>query len=387
MTVNVNRAYLSVKYILNNRSRNIVRSVKYIKRKKKIQREISRMKFATTIESFGDEMSQYDFLIPSLAGTMENVINQLVRLEEPYINLTGLNTLHFTDNYREELFEFQKSIGHHTFATRNKIGDGYAQVVYVGDDYKEKDLRGYHIFFDKLIPATIVIAAFCENNSDKLDSDLLDNLRLEKNKYLRMVRHELAHVEDKNNQKKWLWMESAFKDGSVSSIIAYDAYRIWEEYYACRRSNFYYDTKGIVDELSSLFENMTKAEKEICDFRWKYNCRKVGLNEFVQSIHEYIRMVYIYCSYFMGHYQKVSKAILEQLSPNLYSSRFYSYFGRLWNVLSNMGDSYPEWEGIEVFEDLSDIVLDTIHEFEVYPEDTAKGPYYDIPPEKLSPRK
>ena len=44
-----------------------------------------------------------------------------------------------------------------------------------------------------------------------------------------------------------------------------------------------------------------------------------------------------------------------------------------------MGDKYPIWNGPEIFDELVETVLKSINEFEVYPQDTARGLYYDIP--------
>ena len=79
------------------------------------------MNVDVTVKSFDDNMQQYDFLIPSIKGTMETVIYQLAQLREPFIDITGINTVHFVDNYRNELFDFQHSVGHHSFATLNKM--------------------------------------------------------------------------------------------------------------------------------------------------------------------------------------------------------------------------------------------------------------------------
>ena len=45
------------------------------------------MQIIVTIESFDSESAQFDFLIPYLKNTMENVIKQLIELEKPYINI------------------------------------------------------------------------------------------------------------------------------------------------------------------------------------------------------------------------------------------------------------------------------------------------------------
>ena len=336
------------------------------------------MQIIITVKTFGDEMAQFDSLIPSMQDLMKNVIDQLVTLEEPHINVKNLVAIHFTDDYRQELFSFQESIGHHAFATRNKIADGHAQVVLAED--------GFHIFFSKLIPMTIMIGQLYEKSEEKHNAELLTEIRLEKNRYLRMIKHELAHVEDGNNQKNWPWLKHAFEERNFMSVLQHDAFRLWEEYYACRRSNFIHDADDTAEEIVSLLGNLQKAEEEICDLRWQYNTQEIELNDFVKLLHEYVRSAFVYCCYFMGHADWVHQYVVDQLKPELYPSRFYQYMPRMWAVLRSMADSYPDWEDIAICNELADIILNAIRGFEVFPEDTAEGIFYNIPCKRLKPK-
>ncbi len=342
------------------------------------------MNVIVTVKSFDDNLQQYDFLIPSIKGVMEKVILQLAQLQEPAIDITGINTVHFVDNYRDELFDFQNSVGHHSFATLNKIAMGHAQVVYVHKE-ESKELEGYHIFFSKLIPMSILVGQYIEDNSEKLDATIVEKAKLEKNVYLRMIRHELAHIEDENNQKEWSWLSTAFTENMVKAHIRYDAYRLWSEFYACQRSNFIYDAEEAVEELTSLMRDLTTAEKEICELRWKYNTHKIELDAFVKSIHEYVRSAYIYGCYFMGHMNELYETINKQIKPELMESRFFHHFPQMWIVLRGMLSIYPNWESAEILDDLANLILITLEEFEVYPEDTEDGVYYSIPPKKIYP--
>ena len=243
------------------------------------------------------------------------------------------------------------------------------------------DLRGYHIFISKFIPMAIMVGQYGENLIGMLDTSEAELLEFakksqrEKNKYLRMIRHELAHVEDGNNQNGWTWLESAFQGNTVKSTLRYDAFRLWEEYYACRRSNFFYDVNATTEEVTSLLSNLEEAEAEICDLRWKYNNGEITLDEFVQLLHEYIRLAFIYCCYFMGHTDGIYEYVVDKLQPELYPSRFYRRVSQMWGVLRTMADSYPNWSDSKIFDDLSAIIFNCIVEFEIYPEDTPHGIY------------
>ena len=337
------------------------------------------MQIIVTIKNFDNNLKQFDFLIPSIKSAMENVIKQLATLEEPYININNLVAVHFTENYKEELFAFQESIGQHAFTTKNKIAEGHAQVVATED--------GYHIFFSKLIPMFIVIGQFLENNSDKIDIDNLNQIILEKKNLLRVIRHELAHVEDEDNQESWPWFKHAFDEYNLQSILRFDAHRLWEEYYACRRSNYFYDLDGISEEINNLLSSLDKAEKEICDLRWKYNTNEIDLDIFIRLLHEYSRSAFIYCCYFMGHTDRVADDLMDKIIQTEYPSRFFHLIPDMWKALKSMVRVYPQWDNPEIYDELSSIVLHCIESFEIYPRETDEGVYYDIPPKKLMPKK
>ena len=55
----------------------------------------------------------------------------------------------------------------------------------------------------------------------------------------------------------------------------------------------------------------------------------------------------------------------------------------MWMALRKMNGSYPEWDGPEIYDDLAEIVLKCIEEFEIFPKDTMDGVYYDSPVKHL----
>lgn len=337
------------------------------------------MKIIVTTKSFGEGFTDFDGFLPFLPQIMEQTISMLALLERPEINIDKLVAVHITDDYRKELFDFQESIGQAKFYTHNKIGEGKGQVITVED--------GFHIFFDKQVLVPIIAAQIFENNQLQIDNKIKASLAIEKNKYLRMVRHELAHVEDLTNQQKWNWAMGFGVSNNIKDNLQYIALRLWEEYYACQRSNFMNNIEMLEDELSSLLSNLTVAEEEICKQRWKYNIREISLKDFLKTLFEYIKMAFVYCCYFMGHYNKHSDTLEPFFVQGSYLSRFYSFIPSMWECLKIMHESYPNWNTMEIFNGLSDILLCSIRSFEVYPEDTTEGTYYSIPPKELITRK
>lgn len=345
------------------------------------------MRIIVTIKSFGDEMSEYDFLIPSIKETMNKLIYKLVNLEEPAINIIGLNTVHLVDDYREELYEFQRLVGQKSYATRNKIADGQAKVIYVKENQAGKEYVGFHIFISKIIVANVVVFQWLENQSDQIeDKELLHKLSMEKLIYFRLIRHELCHVEDENNKKNFYWLDSMNTEYNLQNILWNNALRLWGEFYACKRSNFIYDMDSFVREVDSMLSSLEIAEKEICELRWQYNNKKISIDVFITQLYDYVLSAFIYGCYFMGNMDRLYEYIVEELKPELYPSRFYVYFPHMWSVLRKMDETYPEWKGPEVFDALGEIILKSIEEFEVYPKQTIDGVYYDIPVVRIHTR-
>lgn len=328
--------------------------------------------------------------IPSIKPAMEKLIDTLVNLTDPPINISGLNTIHFVDSYPAELFEFQKSVGHAEFVTENKIATGNAQVIHVLAGQGNPTQTGYHIFISKLIASNIYLPQLIEDNAgrpvDEKMAEELKKLQAEKNTYIRMIRHELAHVEDYNNQDEWGWLVPTFREKNLQTKLRYDAHRLWAEFYACRRSNFIYDPDIAAHEVSSMISNFETAEKEICDLRWKYNTKRIEIDDFIRQLHDYICSAFIYCCYLMGHMDLIYEHLIGQLHPELYPSRIYKFFPQLWDALRRMTETYPNWIGPEIYDEVSDIILQSIEEFDVFPEQTVDGVYYHIPVKKIMTR-
>lgn len=343
------------------------------------------MKIKVSVQSFDNP--QFNFLIPSIDNAMKNAIIQLADLEELHINISKLNTIHITEDYQNELFSFQQQIGHTTFVTNNEIAKGVAQVINVKTtDCTTEDLIGYHIFMDKCIPMILLLSEYSldTQNGIQLSDEEIDQIKENKLDYLIKVRHELAHIEDLTNQENLLWIPKIYQDLSVNGQLRCQALHLWREYYACQRSIFNHNAKILAENLNELFVNLEKAEKEICELRWKYNTQLITLESFVKKLYDYIYTAYVYCCYSAGHLDIIYNNFFEDHQIDSKPSRFLSYFPKLWKALRNLRDMYPNWSGAEIFDEIASILLATIKSFEVYPLDTPDGIYFSIPPKKLN---
>lgn len=330
------------------------------------------MKIDVTIKSFDGNFKQFDFLIPSIRHTMEALVDKLIALSEPLINVDGLNTIHFTEDYKSELFEFQQSVGQSTFVTNNKIADGQAQVVTVKDSQGKSTDAVYHIFISKSITMIVIVGLYIENNKlEEADEQLADIISL-KNSFIRKIRHELAHVEDHNNLCKCNWIEELLQKKDLLNQLRFVGYRFWEEYYACKRSSYYFDTKIIMDEFNVLLSDLEDAEKEICQQKNKFISNEMGVGDFLSSMHEYIESAYILCCYFIGHYDIIYDSFKPKINSFSAPIRFYPHILELWEAIHVVEKSYPNWDNPSIFDSFVKIITDTMESFEVYPKDIDK---------------
>lgn len=349
-----------------------------------IEKGWSGLKCRVTVKSF-DDQSYYDFLIQSIESAMLDVVTKLSALEQPEINIQKLNTIHIPDNYRDELFAFQKSVGHHAFTTQNKIATGHAQVIHVSESDTEcSDLYGYHIFINKLIPMVILSTQYLLDNNDYSElPEMKDNLVLQRDTYLMMIRHELAHVEDETNQEQIECLKTLATQKTFESKLKSIALRFWEEYYACKRSAFNISVQKAANEFSNLINRLNEAEKEICSLRWKYNTMEITLEDFLKLFYEYIESSFIYCCYFAGHLDFLYDNLIKQLRFEDIPSRFFPFLAELWMQLRKIYVIYPRWNNMEIFDGLKSIIVNCAESFDVYFQNTDVGPYFSIPPKKL----
>ena len=339
------------------------------------------MQIIVTTKSFEQADGAFDYLIPSLEKSMEGLIVQLAVLSEPHIDISKLCAIHITEDYERELFEFQKKHGHKQYRTKNKIARGAAQVIKISNALESGE-NGFHIFIDKCIPFTILALQVFENispNDKRISDELIEQLKSEKNDYIRIVRHEMAHVEDETNQERFRWLQSALIGFNVKNQLRNDALRLWEEFYACRRSVFQYDDFSIKKEVDSLIPNLEKAENEICNLRQQFLKKEIDLNLFVDRFHDYIRSAFIYGCYFMGHLNITFSFFDEKgFTFDILPSKFMFHFKELWIALRKMDESYPRWIGPEIFDEVVDILQRTIEDYGVYMSDDSGSIYYKI---------
>ena len=285
------------------------------------------------------------------------------------------------------MYDFQQSVGHSTYATKNKIADGQAQVVTVKDNQGKPTDVGYHIFISKSITMIVIIGLFLEENkSEENVNQLVDIINL-KNSFIRKIRHELAHVEDHNNLCKCNWIEELLQKEDLLNQLRYDGYRFWEEYYACKRSSYFFDEKIIMEEFDVLLSDLENAEKEICQQKNSYISNEILAEDFIISMHEYIESAYIYCCYFIGHYDNYYDSFKAKLKSSKFPIRFYPYILELWEALHVIEKSYPKWNNPNIFDSFVKIVIDTMETFEVYPRDIDKGQSVSISTNTITTRR
>ncbi len=178
---------------------------------------------------------------------------------------------------------------------------------------------------------------------------------------------------DKDLRKKCNWIEELLQKKDLLNQLRYVGYRFWEEYYACKRSSYYYDTKIIMNEFDELLSELEDAEKEICQQKNRFISNEMIVEDFLSSIHEYIETAYILCCYFIGHYDIIYDSFKTRLNSLSAPIRFYPHILELWEAIHVVEKSYPNWGNPNIFDSFVKIITDTMESFEVYPKDIDKG--------------
>lgn len=331
------------------------------------------------VQFLAKSFNEKDMLTEEQSNYYKQVVYTLADELGKEMNISKLESIIIPDQYKDELFEFQKSIGVKQWCTDDDTGTGFGQVV----TKVLNEEKGHTIFLDKKL-----IAALFDENTLLLMKENMDEQSFEKLNDCRILainilHHELSHVHEMSMTEDIEWTHNLNIDNDLLKYHLREmAMSIWREYYACRvsaathqigRSDFHY-----IIELSN------KIEHDILLQRKNYNLRIIGLNEFVNIFNNRIISLLKFSTYAHGNYfylkskderDIIINALLGELEGNL----FKGYWVRLGMVLDELFLKYPNWSTIDIIDDLCKVILEYMEEFNVHIENKHEGLYYKIP--------
>ncbi len=292
------------------------------------------------------------------------------------MDLSLLENIIVTENYIEELFEFQRNNGLSEFVTDNEYGQGAAQVVTVIDETKNEK---YYILLKKELVLALIPDELMSNLQSTFKEEDFNQLKHLKNMSINLLYHELSHVHEYNFRNNIKWIKQ-LEGVSIESQYLSLALSLWQEYFACRHSAATHEY--LEDDVEEIKSTTTKIEIRIKKERKKYNCREVSLDDFVKDFNYYIgfilkKMASEHGSLYWFNESRVDLInAIEQLLKDTNIGAVWCELGECLDVLYN---TFPNWENKEVFSYAVSVIKKYIELFEIYIKNTPQGIYYDIP--------
>jgi len=299
------------------------------------------------------------------------------RLNET-LDLSLLNSIIVPEDYKTELFEFQRLNGHSEFMTENEYGQGFAQVVSSKTDHQNEV---YNVIIDK----KIILALLSDEALQLLKASINDDEQYESFLVTRQLAintlcHEFGHIHEYSLNKNIEWMQGSEIKTDLHSQCAELAKKCWSEYFACRTVSFTYPFK--VEDCIEMINTCNDAEKMLQKKRSKYNRRMISLNDFVSEFHNYTSFILKKIASFHGNLFSLEKSkedviqIVENKLGESYVKAIWTKFGK---ALNKLYDEYPNWKDDAVFNDICELIIEYYNQYEIYLHDTPQGIYYDIP--------
>lgn len=237
--------------------------------------------------------------------------------------------------------------------TNESFGSGHAMVVHCkrGDELK------CHVFFDVDLAAN---ALFAEDECTRKSSTA-------------SIVHELAHVHDFGTLCRSMpnvIFSPVPKDLEGWLYRATDA--TWSEYFACwiaaKCGGAALDC--YVEIFLKALEELPEAVRmEIVSYRTHSD-----LQSLMDTVNDRIGLLFKFAGYVIGHLEGINQT-LEETHPSAWEAVLETGFEPTYNglkkALEEMREAYPNWNGLDAYKGLGDVMLSYLEtqQIYIYPED------------------
>ncbi|WP_434290217.1 hypothetical protein [Clostridium botulinum] len=313
----------------------------------------------------------------------EQIIYELVKDLSKEMNISNLEAIIIPDNYKKELFKFQKSRGLSEWCTDDDIGSGMGQTI-----NRISNGKGIQtIFLRKELIAVLehykALLDIKKNEDEGLlelneDEDLLEITVNAMN----VLHHELSHVHEMNITENIKWTNNLnFDDNLLNYRCRELAMIIWREYYACRFSS---ETHKITSsDTDYIIKLSNKIETEILSQKEKYNLKKIELNDFDIMFHKNISVLLKLSASAHGNYffltsKNKRDENISRVWEGLKGTLFQNQWIQLGVILDRLFSQYPNWDTIDILDDLCNLTITYMQKFNIYIDNTPEGLYYRI---------
>lgn len=193
--------------------------------------------------------------------------------------------------------------------------------------------------------------------------------------------HELCHVSDitkRSNFSDWASLENG--PVNVNNKSHWVADKIWEEYYACRMEIGLANLQQSEWFFPELVTISNSKEKEIKNLRREFKFHRIPIGDLVLPVERASYQLLVLAGRMIGYdHGALQPGSIEDKHEKLKDTALYPVWTDMDSALQTLFDSYPHWQGIEILDDLADVVRKTWNYFGVDPSDTPDGIYWSVP--------
>lgn len=301
--------------------------------------------------------------IELLRKPFEDLIGKLAQ----GLELKSLKYIIIPEDFKTELFKFQKSKGLREECTENEVGVAGGKVV----SYIEAGELEICIF---LHPG--VFGLLFSKNSD----DVLNGIQI--------MRHELCHVHDDYLKSRVLSLDFITnQERDFEWALKLHADSIWSEYIANKLSKTTVNINGteinlpnqisLMQDLKlfldSIFKVESDAQKYIDAYRSHADVEKLyqEIQESASFLLNMMGRVYgMLCPY---------EELIKAVDDGIKETYAFDIWKQLCQSLDALSSKYPNWSGVQEFDGLSQVVLKTWNILGIYPRVTESGLYIEVP--------
>jgi hypothetical protein len=278
------------------------------------------------------------------------------------LDLTGLESVTFAQDYNKELKAFQEQHGLPVGFTSNELGTGEGMTLWYFTEGIRKSaifltpeiFLGLYYLFQK---DSEIVARM--SDADKRISEF--GALISQNTFL----HELAHVSEMNLKFKSNIIEIlGGKDDYDKTLLAV-AMDIWEEYYVYRKSadafTIVQNPQDLEDTIQWLDQQIYKHVKE-CKFFLNFDAAK-----FYSLVKKDTLQLFRTASNLIANAEASSnhKTLIEEASNRIEGTFFDTAFYRLNTLLRKMYEEFPEWGDLTNLMDLAKVFTRVLGQLEV----------------------
>jgi len=301
--------------------------------------------------------------IEKLRGPFEDLMSKLAQ----GLELDSLKYIIISEDFKTELFKFQKSKGLREGCTENEVGVAGGKVVaYIEAGELE------HIIF--LHPNVFGLLFSNESN------DVLNGIQI--------MRHELCHVHDDYLKSKVLsfdFITNQEKDFEWALKLHADS--IWSEFIANKLSKITVEIEGtkistptlvsFTQDIPLFIDSIFKMKADTKNYIDAYRTHR-DITRLYLEIQKCSTFFFTMAGRIYGLLSLYEEP-LEILDEGIKKTYAFEIWKPLCQSLDALNSRYPNWSGVQEFDELSQVVLKTWNILGIYPRVTESGLYIDVP--------